>query len=101
MPTYTFIDKITQEVFDVVMTMKDYDFYKEENPHHERYIDQAPQLISGTGLKTDSGFKEVLSKISEAHPDSHLANEHSRKSIKQIKTERVVKEWKKKTSSIG
>lgn len=101
MPTYTFIDKNTKEIFDVVMTMGDYDYYKNDHPHHERYIDQAPELISGTGLKTDNGFKEVLSKISEAHPDSQLADQHLRKSTKQIKTERIVKEWRRKTSSVG
>jgi hypothetical protein len=101
MPTYTFIDTKTQEIFDVVMSMSDYDYYKVEHPDHERYIDEAPQLISGSGMKTDGGFKEVLSKISEAHPDSPLADQHLRKTTKQVKTERVIKEWRRKTSSVG
>lgn len=99
MPTYTFKDSETQEVFDVIMSMNDLDDYKKENPNHERYFDEVPALISGTGHKVDGGFKEVLSKISEAHPDSPLAQENMRKSIKQVKTERVVKEWKKKHSN--
>lgn len=99
MPTYTFIDRKTEEIFDVVMSINDYHYYKIENPDHERYFDQAPTLISGTGLKTDDGFKEVLSKISEAHPSSDLADQHLKKSVKQVKTERVIKEWRKKTSS--
>jgi predicted nucleic acid-binding Zn ribbon protein len=99
MPTYTFKDNDTQEVFDVIMSMSDLDDYKKENPNHERYFDEVPALISGTGQKVDGGFKEVLSKISEAHPDSPLAQENMRKSIKQVKTERVVKEWKKKHSN--
>lgn len=101
MPTYTFIDTKTQEIFDVVMTLSDYEEYKREYPLHERYFDQAPQLISGSGLKTDGGFKEVLSKISEAHPDSPLANQHLSKTTKQVKTERVIREWRRKTSSVG
>lgn len=101
MPTYTFIDTETQEIFDVVMSMSDYNYYKEEHPAHERYFDQAPQLISGSGMKTDGGFKEVLSKISEAHPESPLADQHLRRTTKQVKTERVIREWRRKTSSVG
>jgi len=100
MPTYTFVDTNTKEVFDVVISMKEYSDYLKEHPHHERYFDQAPLVISGHGLKTDSGFKEVLSKISEAHPNSPLAEKHLQKSIKQSKTERVVKEWRKKTTNL-
>lgn len=101
MPTYTFIDKQTNEIFDVIMSMKDYDDYQKENPSHERYFDEVPGIVSGTGVKTDDGFKEVLSRISEAHPNSPLADQHMKKSIKQVKTERAVKEWRKKSSSIG
>ena len=41
--------------------------------------------------RSDQGWKEVQSKIAEAHPQSALANEVGKKSIKQIKTEQVVK----------
>jgi len=99
MATYTFRDKNTNEVFDVIMSMNDYEDYKVSHPDHERYFDEAPQLISGHQVKTDAGFNEVLTKISEAHPTSPLADNHLRKSIKQVKTERAVKEWRKKTST--
>jgi len=98
MPKYTFKDNETQEIYDVVMSMSDLDEYKKQHPNHERYFDEAPGIVSGTGVKSDSGFKEVLTKISEAHPDSPLAERHLRKSTKQVKTERIVKEWKKKQS---
>lgn len=99
MPTYTFIDKNTNEIFDIIMSMRDLDEYKKENPNHERYFDEVPALVSGSGPKGDSGFQDVLTKISEAHPDSALADRHLRKSIKQAKTERIVKEWRKKQST--
>ena len=99
MPVYTFRDIETQEVFDVSMRMSELDEYKKENPNHERYFDEVPALVSGTGIKSDSGFKDVLTKISEAHPESPLAERHLRKSIKQAKTERIVREWKKNNSS--
>lgn len=100
MPTYTFVDTTTKEVFDVIMSMSDYDSYSSEHPCHERYFDTAPEVISGSGQKTDSGFKEVLSRISEAHPTSPLANQHLAKSVKQARSERAVKNWMKKTSSL-
>ena len=99
MPVYTFRDVETDEIFDVRIRMSELDDYKKENPNHERYIDEAPGLVSSSGMKSDAGFNEVLSKISEAHPNSDLADRHLRKSIKQVKTERVVKEWKKKSGS--
>jgi predicted nucleic acid-binding Zn ribbon protein len=96
MPTYTFKDTETQEVFDVVISMSELDEYKKEHPNHERHFDEAPSIVSGGRSNSDSGFKEVLSKISEAHPNSALADQHLKKSIKQVKSERVVKEWKKR-----
>lgn len=99
MPVYTFKDLETNEIFDVNIRMSDLDDYKKEYPNHERYFDEAPMLVSGTGVKSDSGFNEVLTKISEAHPESPLADRHLRKSIKQAKTDRIVKEWRKKSGS--
>ena len=47
--------------------------------------------VSGMSYKSDQGWKETLSKVAEAHPQSALASEVGKKSIKQIKTEQVVK----------
>jgi hypothetical protein len=99
MPVYTFRDIETNEVFDVNIRMSELDDYKKEYPNHERYFDEAPGLVSGSGQKVDGGFNEVLQKISEAHPYSAVADQHLRKSIKQVKTERIVREWNKKQSS--
>lgn len=96
MPTYSFRDVETNEVFDVVMSVKDLDDYKIQHPHHERYIDGAPTIVSGVSIrgKIDDGFKDVLSKISAAHPESPLADQHGGKSIKQVQTERAVRKWR-------
>lgn len=101
MPTYTFKDNTTGEIYDISLAMRDYDTYLLENPDHERYIDEAPKLVSGTSssLKTDDGFKEVLSKISEAHPSSPLSDQHLKKSIKQTRTERAVRQWRSKSAN--
>lgn len=104
MATYTFKDSNTQEIIDVVLDMSDYEDFKNQNPHLERHfdIDSVPPVISGFNFnsKIDSGFKEVLSKVAEAHPGSTLADSHLSKSIKQSRTERAVKHWKKKTNSL-
>jgi len=104
MTTYTFKDTITKEIIDIVLDMNEYDEFKQLNPHLERHfdIDSVPPVIGGFNYnsKIDSGFKEVLSKVAEAHPGSTLADSHLSKSIKQARTERAVKQWKKKTNSL-
>ncbi len=96
MPIYTFRDTETDDVFDIMMSISDLDLYKAQNPTHERYFDSVPAIVSGVAVKgkLDDGFKDVLSRISEAHPDSALADNHRRKSIKQAQTDRVVQKWK-------
>ena len=51
--------------------------------------------------KTDSGWKENLSRIAEAHPRSALAKRYGKKSIKQIKTEQVIKKHSKRIIKNG
>lgn len=98
MPTYTFRDKETDELFDVFMSIGDYDRYLDHHPMHERYYGpgSAPQIVSGVSVrdKRDDGFKEVMSKIAEKHPTSGLADQYGTKSIKQTQTERAIKKWK-------
>lgn len=98
MPTYSFRDTETEEVFDVSMSISDLSKYTEAHPKHERYFgpETIPGIVSGVSVrdKRDDGFKEVMSRIADAHPESELAAHHGRKTIKQSQTERVVKKWK-------
>lgn len=90
MPLYTFKDRSTNELVELTLRISDYDGFLASNPNLERYIDSVPGLVSGVGgIKTDSGFKEVLSKISDAHPNSQLADRHKTKTIKDSQTDRV------------
>lgn len=100
MPIYTFRDTNTNEIFDIMMSISDLDKYKESHPEHERYIDSAPSIVSGVSVtnKTSDGFKEVLSKVAEAHPDSYVGQQHGRKSIKQVQTDRAIQKWRSSTS---
>ena len=92
MPIYTFRDKDTDELIELTLRIADYDSFLSSNPNLERYIDSFPGLVSGRGsIKTDSGFKEVLSKVAEAHPNSDLAQKTISRSSTQVKTDQVKK----------
>lgn len=92
MPLYTYRDKNTGEVFEKLMSYTQLESFAEANPHLEKIMD-APNIVSGVSItgKVASGFKDVLSRISDAHPSSPLADNYGKKSIKQVQTERVVK----------
>jgi hypothetical protein len=96
MPIYTFLDKDTNELIELTLRIADYDSFLASNPNLERYIDSFPGLVSGRGsIKTDSGFKEVLSKVAEAHPNSELADRTISRSAKQVKIDNAVDKYRK------
>ncbi len=94
MPTYLFRDTNTGEIHERLMSMTAREDYLKENPHMNTII-QAPMLVSGVSTskqnKVPDGFKEVLSRVAEAHPTSSVAEKHGRKSIKDVKTREIVK----------
>ena len=97
MPTYIFKNKKTGIVYEDFMSITDMEKIL-SNPHMELVIDSV-NIISQTGdnidAKTDSGWKETLAKISEAHPDSELNKQYGkRKSAKDVKTAEVRKKHK-------
>lgn len=97
MPTYSFKDTTTGEVFDALMKYEEKLKFLEDCPHIESIITGAPTLVRGSGgMKNDAGWNEVLSKISEAHPESDLARRTQRKTAKQVKTQNAVEKWRKK-----
>jgi hypothetical protein len=72
MANYTFLNKETNEEFDISMPISDLDDYKKNNPHLE-------QLLTGMRLgdptrlglrKPDAGFRDVLKKVKRAHRGS-------------------------------
>ena len=94
MPTYIFKNKKTGIVYEDFMSITDMEKIL-SNPHMELVIDSV-NIISQTGdnidAKTDDGWKETLSKISEAHPDSELTKQYGRRrSNKDVKVEKIRK----------
>lgn len=81
MPTYTFRNVETGEVFDKLMSWNDRQVYLEQNPTLE-VIMGAPATGDPVRLgvrRNDDGFREVLSKIGSANYKSNLSSKLSRK----------------------
>jgi len=71
------------------------------NPNMELQI-HSVNIVSSQGdnidAKTDDGWKETLSKISEAHPDSELTKQYGkRRSNKDVKVEKIRKKHRDKS----
>ena len=93
MPTYRFYNRKTGLVYEEYMMISEM-----EKLIKKKHIELLPptqmNIVSSVGSvdgKTDSGFKEVLSKVSEAHPNSPLAERYGKKSVKDTQIERVRK----------
>ena len=93
MPTYRFYDKIKDVEFEDYMTISEM-----EKLIKKKHIELLPptqmNIVSSVGsvdTHTDNGFKEVLSKVSEAHPESPLARRYGRRSVKDTQIEKVRK----------
>ena len=90
MPTYTFENTETGEVFDKILKMSEKDDFLKSNPNLKSII-AGINIVAGVGhMKTDAGWKENLFRIAEAHPTSSLNDRYGKKSIKDIKTKQVI-----------
>ena len=93
MPTYRFLNTKTGEEYEDLMSISEMEKHKRQK-HIELLPPTQMNIVSSVGSvdsHTDSGFKEVLSKVSEAHPNSPLASRYGKRSIKDTQIERVRK----------
>ena len=94
MPTYSFRNNDTGEEWDEFFSISGKEEFLKENDH----IVQLPSLVSIVGdvggIKNDSGWKDNMSRIAEAHPGSPLARRYGKKSTKDINTRQVLKKHK-------
>ncbi len=98
MPTYTFENVKKGVVFEKMMSIADREQYLKDNPDVKQ-VHLGLNIVSGVGstnIKNDSGWKENLSRIAEAHPTSALGDRYGKKSIKDIKTRQVIKKHLRK-----
>ena len=98
MPTYDFINKKTGKEYSEFMSISEKETYLEQNPHIKQAIKSLNIVggVSGLSYRQDSGWKENLQRISEAHPKSALAQRYGKKTIKQSKTEAVLAKHRKR-----
>lgn len=72
MPTYTFRDTTTDEIFVQTMKISEMVEYKDANPHIE-VVPGAPMIGYSTVLrKPDNGFRDVLKNIKSHHRGSNI-----------------------------
>ena len=93
MPTYRFKDHNTGKTWEELMLISEMEKFTNKK-HIELLPPTQMNILSSVGSvdsHTDSGFKEVLSKVSEAHPESPLARRYGRRSVKDTQIERIRK----------
>jgi len=101
MPLYTFENKKTGKEFTEMMTISEMENYLLKNKHIRQIINAVNIVagVSGMSYRSDGGWKDNLSRIAEAHPNSPLAQQHKKKSVKEVKTEQAVKKYKARRSA--
>ena len=87
MPTYSFKNNDTGAEWEEFFSIADKEDFLKENDH----ITQLPSLItivSDTGgIRNDGGWKDNMSRIAEAHPNSPMAQTYgTSRNHKEIKT---------------
>lgn len=99
MPTYNFEHKTTGEVQELHLSMSEREEWLDNNPDWKQIITSV-NIVSGVmgqgSLKSDGGWRDNLSRIAEAHPNSPLADRYGKKSIKEVKTKQVIEKHRKR-----
>ena len=101
MPTYRFYNSKTKKEYTDLMSISEMEEFIKKK-HIKLLPPTQLNIVSSTGTidgKTDSGWKEVMSKISEAHPKSNLAERYGKKSVKDTQIERVIKKHRAKKAN--
>ena len=98
MPTYRFYNKRTKKEYTDLMTISEMEEFIKKK-HIKLLPPTQVNIVSSVGnidSKTDSGWKEVLSKVSEAHPASNLAAQYGKKSVKDTQVDKVIQKHRKR-----
>ena len=92
MPTYRFYNKRTKEEYTDLMSISEMEEFIKKK-HIKILPPTQLNIVSSVGhidSKTDSGWKDVLSKITDAHPSSELARQYGKKSVKDTQVDRII-----------
>ena len=98
MPTYRFYNSKTKEEYEDLMSISEMEEFIKKK-HIKLLPPTQLNIVSSTGTvdgKTDSGWKDVMAKISEAHPKSPLADRYGKRTVKDTQIDRVIKQHRAK-----
>ena len=98
MPTYRFYNKRTKKEYTDLMSISEMEEFIQKK-HIKILPPTQINIVSSVGnidSKTDNGWKEVLSKITDAHPASALANQYGKKSVKDTQVDRIIHKHRRK-----
>ena len=102
MPIYDFINTKTGKEFSDMMSIAEKEEYLKKNKHIKQGIGKI-NIVSGVmgvgNMKTDGGWKDMLSRIGDAHPGSKVHDLYGNKNTKDIKTRQVVKKHQKRQAA--
>jgi len=99
MPIYSFKNTKTGKVYDDMMSIADKEVYLKKNKHIQQMVTKiniSSGVVGVGAMKNDNGWKEMQSRIAEAHPASEFAQQHGKRTAKEIKTQAVVKKHQKR-----
>ena len=92
MPTYRFENTKTGEEWEEMMTFSEMEQFKKQK--HINLLPPTQMNIVGSvgqiDSKTDSGWKDHLSRIAEKHPESNLGKRYRRQGVVESKTKNVL-----------
>ena len=92
MPTYRFLNTRTKKEYTDLMSISEMETFIKKK-HIKILPPTQLNIVSSVGhvdSHTDNGWKEVLSKVSEAHPASELANQYGKKSVKDTQVDKII-----------
>ena len=101
MPTYRFENTRTGEITEELMSISEMEKHKKK-----KHINLLPptqmNIVSSVGQidsKTDSGWKDHLSRIAEKHPESNLGKRYRRQGVKESRTRAVLDKHRKRAKN--
>ena len=97
MPTYRFYNSKTKTEFEDYMTISEMEKFTKKK-HITLMPPTQMNIVSSVGQidsKTDSGWKDHLSRIADKHPESPLGERYRRRGIKEAKTKEVLAKHRK------
>jgi hypothetical protein len=73
MPTYPVINTNTGDKQELYMTMKEYEQWRKDNPEWDKDWSAGCGGTMYGAPKSSDAFKEVMTKVQEAHPRANLS----------------------------